>query len=34
VFDHAHSRLMGSDLFLAKPVSREDLLDTIGCLLH
>jgi hypothetical protein len=25
---------MGSDLFLAKPVSREDLLDTIGCLLH
>ena len=34
VFDHAQSRLMGSDLFLAKPVSREDLLDTIDCLLH
>lgn len=34
LFDHARSRLMGSDLFLTKPVSREDLLDSIDCLLH
>lgn len=34
VFDYAHSRRLGTDLFLSKPVSREDLLDTIACLLH
>jgi twitching motility two-component system response regulator PilG len=34
LFDRAKGRVVGSDLYLTKPFSREDLLGTIRTLVH
>ena len=34
VFDRARGRIVGSDLYLTKPFSRDELLGTIRTLLH
>jgi len=34
LFDRARGRIVGSDLYLTKPFSRDELLGTIRTLLH